>query len=144
MKFIAILLLPLFILLSGCEKQLSKTIICYPECDQKVLVSETQYINAPNDALHIYETEIHGDCLGIKFGSSGCSGVSWIVKLVASEAILKSLPPQRNIRLSLENNELCEAYFTREMYFDISELRSGEDGTILNIINADTSVLYEY
>ena len=142
MKIISLFLLSSILLLSGCEKYNTETIVCGFECDQKVVVSETQYKNAPNDYLHIYEVEIQGDCLYIKFGSSGCSGDTWNVKLVASEMEYLSIPPQRDVRLSLENNELCEAYFTREMSFDISDLKPKENEIIINIIDADTSVLY--
>ncbi len=140
MKNIALFLFPFIFFLGGCEKDDSASL----DCDQKAVLSETQYINAPADLVTIMEAEIKGDCLRIKFGAGGCSGDTWKVKLVASEIVYYSMPPQRNNRLSLENDELCEAYITKEITFDVKDLRASEDKMILHIVNGDTSVLYEY
>lgn len=126
--------------MSACEKDDLVSL----ECDQKAVLNQEQYENAPADPVTILEAEIKGDFLRIKFGASGCSGETWQVKLVGSEMVNYSLPPQRDIRLSLKNNEDCLAVFGKEMTFDIKDLRASEDKTILNIINGDTSLLYEY
>lgn len=140
MRNIILFLIPVIAFFGSCEKD----DVCNTDCDQKGIVSDFMYGNAPADPVSILETEILGDCLRIKFGSSGCSGESWKVHLVASEMEYFSIPPQRDLRLSLENPELCEAYITREITFDVKDLRTSANMVQLNIVNGDTSVIYEY
>lgn len=113
-------------------------------CDFETLISAEQYENAPSEQLIINSLETYGTCLKINFGSSGCSGDTWELQLIDSESILESLPPQRNLRLSLKNDELCEAFFTKEITFDISNLQVEGNQVQLNITNSDESILYEY
>ena len=113
-------------------------------CDQVTIISLEQYETAPNDQLFINTLELNGDCLKINFSSSGCDGDTWILKLIDSESIMESNPPQRNLRLSLRNEEDCEAVITRELTFDVNELRVGGNQVLLNITNSDDQILYEY
>ncbi len=132
--------------LSSCAIDSNKE---YFECDQKVVISAEEYIIAPNDQLTINSLEINGDCLTINFSSSGCSGDSWELKLIDADVILESYPPQRNLRLSLKNEELCDAYITKEITFDIYELQVDRNQVFgkkvkLNITNSDDQILYKY
>lgn len=113
-------------------------------CDFETLISAEQYQNAPSDQLEINSLEINGDCLKINFSSGGCDGNTWELKLIDSEDILESNPPQRNLRLSLKNEELCEAYITKELTFDISNLQINGSKVQLNITNSEQNILYEY
>jgi len=113
-------------------------------CDFETIISAEQYKNAPSDRLNINSFEINGNCLKINFSSSGCSGDTWELKLIDSEVILKSNPPQRILRLSLKNEEDCEAYITKELTFDISNLQVDGKKVQLNLTNSDDNILYEY
>lgn len=114
-------------------------------CDFETLISTEQYANAPSDQLNVNSIEINGNCLKINFSASGCDGNSWEVKLIDSEQIMKSNPLQRNLRLSLENNEDCTAVLGKTLTFDISELQILDDNQVyLNITNSDDQILYQY
>ncbi len=113
-------------------------------CDFETIISAEQYGNAPSDQLSINSIEINGNCLKINFSSSGCSGDTWELKLIDSEAILKSNPPQRVLRLSLKNEEACLAYITKELTFDISNLQVDGKKVQLNITNSEDNILYKY
>ncbi len=113
-------------------------------CDLETVISSEQYENAPSDQLTINSLAIDDHCLKINFSSSGCEGDTWELKLVASEIIFFSLPPGRNLRLSLKNEELCQAIITKELTFDISTLQADGDEVILNITNSDETIMYEY
>ena len=63
---------------------------------------------------------------------------------IDSEAILESNPPQRNLRLSLKNDELCQAFITKEITFDIDILQVDGNNVLLNLINSGDQILYEY
>ncbi len=112
-------------------------------CGQLVIISSEQY-DESNGNLSINNIKIEEDCLRINFSSSGCSGDTWEVKLIDSEEILESDPPQRNLKVSLKNEELCQAVITKEITFGISELRVEGTKVLLNIKNSDDKLLYEY
>lgn len=116
----------------------------FVNCNFTALVSNEQFIKAPSDQLTINSLVIEGDSLKINFSSGGCNGDTWKVKLISSEDVLESNPPQRNIRLSLDNKELCEAFITKDVSFDISELQVDNNQVYLNLTNSDKSILYQY
>ncbi|MCU4175511.1 hypothetical protein [Carboxylicivirga sp. N1Y90] len=113
-------------------------------CEDKVIISASEYLNAPDHHLTINNIEIKGDCLVIDFGSSGCDGSTWVLKLIDSDVMIETYPPIRNLRLSLKNEEVCDAYFTKEVSYDISKLQVDGDKVILNIKGFDGLVWYEY
>jgi hypothetical protein len=110
----------------------------------QVIVDENLYANAPDDPLEVIDLSIVNDSLKINFSSGGCDGSSWDVKLIDSGAILESFPVQRNLRLSLKNEELCKAIVFKEMTFDISKLQVEGSKIQLNVTNSNKSILYEY
>ena len=113
-------------------------------CDFVTLKSAEQYQSAPSDQLEINTLEVNGDCLKISFSSGGCNGDTWELKLIDSEDVLESNPPQRNLRLSLKNEELCQAYIAKELKFDISNLKVDGNKVQLNLTNSEDNILYEY
>lgn len=129
------------LLFASCDKETDNLSAV---CDQSVIISSDKYTDAPNDALTIVSTELNGDCLKINFASGGCSGNSWVVKLIDSGVVLYSNPPQRNLRLSLKNQELCDAYIGKEITFDVKDLQVNGNKVLLNITNSGDQVLYEY
>lgn len=115
-----------------------------PLADSIVLIDADAYYAAKTDNLTTNSIKLNGDFLIINFSSSGCNGNSWKVKLIDSGALAYSFPPQRYLVLSLENNEKCEAYITKELAFDISALRVSTNKVWLNFKNFDKGILYEY
>lgn len=113
-------------------------------CDFETIVSAEQFQNAPSDQLTINSIEIEDHCLTINFTSSGCDGNSWEFDLIDADEIMESEPPQRNLRLSLKNEELCDAVITKEATFHLSNLQVDGGRVILNITNSSESILYEY
>ncbi len=134
-------LLPSIILVfCSCDKSDNAT----PLCDQYVVIDNDEYNNAPSDPLIIHKATIDGDCLEISFGASCCDGETWVYKLVASEIFLYSNPPLGSIRLSLKNDELCEAVCGKTVFFDITLLRVSGNKVILHLSGWEDSILYEY
>lgn len=113
-------------------------------CDLGTVISQELYRKAPSDEATINSLEIEGDCMRINFSASGCSGESWKITLIDSGSILESDPPQRNLRFSLDNNELCEAFITKNLTFNIKNLRVEGGRVQLNLTNSGDQVLYEY
>ena len=142
MKRISIFLLLTAIVFASCDDDDHEMKIS--NCDQHVIVNSETYRDAPDDPLSINSLSIDEDCLTINFSSSGCDGNSWQLELIDADVILESNPPQRNLRLSLKNEELCLAQITMEVSFDISALRVDDNQVFLNITNSDDRILYEY
>ncbi len=113
-------------------------------CDDDVIVSAEAYITAHDDHLNINSIEIIDDCLVIDFGSSGCDGSTWELKLIDADVIMESDPPQRNVRLSLKNDELCDAYFSKVISFDISALQVDGNKLLINLKGHNEPILYKY
>ena len=113
-------------------------------CDFDAQIDADLFRTAPQDDLIINALGIEDDCVVFEFSASGCDGGTWEIKLVDSGAVMESLPPQRNLILSLKNEEVCDAVITKVVSFDISNLQVEGDGVRLNIINTAANVLYEY
>ena len=122
-------------------------------CDQKVIICNTLFENTSNQLpVNIMEMEIVGDCLKIKFSASGCDGRTWVVKLIDSDKVyfFYSLhyphPPERYVRLSLDTEEFCRALITKEISFNIKDLRvKGHNKVRLSLSDIpEHTILYEY
>lgn len=145
MKRLMLLIWSFLPLLFSCEKEAeSIELSAQSSCDQVAIVDQDLYDNAPSSQLTIEEIEIVDDCLRVRFSASGCSGESWKLRLIGSEQVNYSQPPQRDIRFVLENDELCQAYFTKEMTFDITALRSNGEAMLLNVIDSEQGLLYNH
>jgi hypothetical protein len=112
-------------------------------CDQNVIISKTEYENAPKHPISIIDMKIANNCLKIKVGASGCNGNNWNVQLIDREDVAESMPCQRTLRISLDDIGLCAAYFENELSFNIEDLQiKGDRSALLNI--EGKSILYEY
>lgn len=144
MKNIVALIFFMTLALGACSNDDGRINPNNSTCDFGTIVSSVEYRDAPLDYLVINSLEIMDDCLVVVFSASGCDGNTWEVKLVDSEEIFESNPPQRNLKLFLKNQEDCEAFITKEMSFDISNLQVDGNQVRLNITNAEENILYEY
>ena len=145
MKLFSSLIIFCSILLSSCNKSENVNIDSpLPECDNSVVVDSDLYQNAPADEFYFQSATIEGNCLKlmVRYGG-GCEAV--IFQLYDASSIMKSLPLQRNIRLSLEDNDFCEALVTEELNYDLTPLQvDGYSEVILNLQGYEASLLYSY
>jgi len=141
-KFLVVIfLLPLF----SCDNDDNAT-TNQPSntCGEAVIVNQNKFEYESDDAHTVNSVTLEGNCLIINFSASGCDGSNWEVKLIASEAVAESLPPQRYLRISLLNPELCDAYITKTIDFDISGVQIDESPILLNFEDYEDAILYEY
>ncbi|APZ45781.1 hypothetical protein BW723_05490 [Polaribacter reichenbachii] len=101
--------------------------------NESVIINKTLYNETITENYTITEATINDNFLTIKISSSGCDGNSWKAVLIDAKEILESYPIQRNIKLSLENNEACLAVFEQEFMFDISILKENYSEINLNL-----------
>lgn len=135
-------IIPVFIsilLLASCDKsELEKA------CSLLAIVDNEQFANAPNDPFGFESVTIDGDCLEVTYSyGGGCEEV--VMKLIGREGIMKSDPPQRNIRMSLDDIDNCEALITTSRNYDLTPFReSGGNEIILRLDGWDESINYKY
>lgn len=141
MKTYRLLSVLLIIILIACNNDDDNN---FNGCDDTVIISAHEFTNAPSDQLTISNMEITDNCLAITFSASGCNGESWRIKLIDAAEVLESDPPQRNLRLSLRNEELCEALITRTVSFDLTKLQLSGSEIILKIANNSSQINYQY
>jgi hypothetical protein len=113
-------------------------------CDETVIISNSQFNNSDSNIFDINDIAIMDDCLIANISASGCDGGTWVLKLIDSDEILESDPPQRTLRLTLLNQEACLAFITREISFNISSLQVDGGQVQLNLLNSGESYLYTY
>ena len=135
-------LLLLVLLISGSDS--CKKVDKISSTEKQVIIDDNAFNTYPNDPLMISEAKITDDSLQITFGASCCSGNSWIIKLVVSQEVLYSDPPQRSIRLSLKNDELCMAVCGKTVIFDLKLFQVSGGEIILNLKGWGGQLLYKY
>lgn len=142
MKILALSLVSILLCfsLTSCDKNDGNSV----RTNGQVIVGVDEYETSPNDELTINSVVLNGDYLTINFSAGGCSGDSWEFNLIGSGVISLSNPPQLNLRLSLKDEELCEVLITKEVTFDIKKLRVDGNKVVLNILNYDEQIVYQY
>ncbi len=99
-------------------------------CRPALVVGEEGFQNFPNDPHFIALARVEGQCLEVVYRyGGGCGTVS--TQLLVNEVAAYTEPPTRFLRLSLEDNDLCEALVSDTLQFDLGVLHSGEEGQAL-------------
>ena len=111
-------------------------------CNECVVINNNLYNNTKTDNYTINNVQLNGDLLIIKIGASGCNGNSWKATLIDANEILESDPIQRNIKLSLENEEACLAVFEKEFTFNIKVLKEDFPEVLLNLERWNAQISY--
>ena len=140
--------LMLFLIILSCNSDDENEIIqCIDSgnCDECTLINNDRYNQVETDNFSIFNIEVVDDCLEIQLGSSGCNGENWKTELISSETILETAIPQRNLRMNLDNPELCEAYITKTISFNLTNLQlENYDEIQLNIVGFPNLFQYNY
>lgn len=134
-------LIGMFLLLFACGNDDERKDTGY---HTSVLIDSNVYREAESDDFYLEEAEITGDSLRvlIRYGG-GCGGVK--LRLAGMEETLNSDPPQRKIRLLLEDNDPCEALVAETFYFKLSVFQTAGSSRIgLFLSDWDGSLPYEY
>jgi hypothetical protein len=102
-------------------------------CNEFVIISNSVYTNRPDDdgtgrnGFSVLNAEITNDCLEIIIQSGGCGGNTIKMDVVDADRILEIAVLQRDIKVFIDNTELCNAIVSRTVSFDLtppSELKA--------------------
>ncbi|MHC1779633.1 MAG: hypothetical protein AB9922_05300 [Bacteroidales bacterium] len=120
------------VIISACS--CTKNILPAGDQQGSLIISQSVFSNEAPDNYSIKNASISGDSLIVEVTSGGCSGKSWVLKVVDSGAVAESYPVQRFVKIFLENNETCKALITRKFTIDITPLKVvGEDRIAINL-----------
>jgi hypothetical protein len=114
-------------------------------CGLEVVSNNEVYETAESDNFGVLNVDLSGDCLTVDVTTSGCDSNDWVLTLIDSGNIAESMPPQRYLKLTLFNNQVCLVVLEKAETFDLSSLRvDGTNEVLLNIEGLPESVLYTY
>ena len=104
-------------------------------------------MTATSDEFALRETRIEGDILTLIVGyGGGCEAHEF--ELIASLAATKSIPPQHVLKLLHDGNgDVCEAYLTSELRFDLMPFRGlypGMDGVAFRLQGVEDLLQYAF
>ena len=142
MKKMNVLVLAIGIFFASCGED-DFTLIADINCEVPGIVDQDQFGNDSSDEFDIVDVMLDGDCLEIEFRAGGCSGDTWELKFVGSEALDDSFPQQRSVRLILKDEEDCEAIISKIVSFDISDFKVLGGDVILNLEGYEDGILVE-
>lgn len=109
-----------------------------------IITDSNLYTHAPSDSFKILNAQVTGSQLEIKVEyGGGCGNANF--KLIAAEELLKSTPPQRSIRLSLDDQDKCKKLIVKDLIFDLTSAQaSGYTTLILQLKEWKNSLPYQY
>ncbi len=113
-------------------------------CEKTVIINNDIFNNTNSDNYAILNASIIGDCLEIEISSGGCDGNTWIIELIDADRISETAVVQRDIKLSLQNTEICNAIVTQIISFNIKPLQTDANEITLNLENWNNQLQYSY
>ena len=113
-------------------------------CDQITKVDNSRYKDNQSEGFSIRSVQIIGDCLEVEIESGGCSGETWKVDLIDAGRVAESNPEQRDLKILLENEELCNAIVFKTYTFDLRPVQTNNSVVLLNLELWEEQIRYEY
>ncbi|MDA8930292.1 hypothetical protein N9J07_02785 [Bacteroidia bacterium] len=136
----------IFFLIITCTSGCSEKEPTSSHCDRSVIVSDRNYNKAnDNSDFSIEEVSITSNCMIITYNyGGGCGNIN--TSLVAGENTTQNTLnlPQRELKLSIDDNDNCKALIQTSEEFDISALQGEGNLTILKLHKWDTDINYTY
>lgn len=115
-------------------------------CDRVVIVSDRNYDKAKDESdFSIRGISISGNCMTIAYSyGGGCKDIE--TELVASENSVQNAMnlPYRELKLSIDDDDNCEALVMAYEEFDISALQNEGNSTIIRLHKWDEEIVYTY
>jgi len=100
-----------------------------PGCVPLVVGDDVKYPTEPGGPVHIESAFIEGNCLKMKIGFSGCDGNEARIAMTWDGNFSGLTPTVTLVPVDMEP-QLCNAYFLKDVSYDLSALRASDQGTI--------------
>ena len=135
MKYLTLLTIGL-LFFSSCNDDDTQT-----ACDQEIIISP-DFENITSDEFTMITAEINDQCLEVTVGAGGCDGESWTAEMYGAEVILTVFPPTIPLKLSLNNEELCDAVVQKTFSFSLSSIMESYPEFFLTIEGFEEEIEY--
>lgn len=107
-------------------------------------ISQAAFDDVTTDEFEIAKVVIEDDCLALTINYGGGCGTTSHA-LIAAEAVLYSMPPQRNLFLSLQDDDPCEMLRNETLYYDLHSIQLNELNEIhLHLAGWSEAIIYRY
>ena len=127
----------------SCDRGTPAEIVFVEElnCASYVDLYFSNYDSLARDPIYLHEAFVDGDCLQIKLSySGGCKEHTIDLARMHPWTASSSTVPTFEIRHNA-NNDMCEAYFTRELRYDLTPLKQeGKKEFVLTAKLADGNI----
>jgi len=141
MKYLALVLMCSLAISSCSDKEPPSA-----QCNRAIIVSNTGYDKAKDESdFRIRDVSISGNCMTIEYSyGGGCGDIE--TELVAAENSVQNTMNllYRELKLSIDDNDNCEALITTSEQFDISALQNEGNSTIIRLHKWDEEIIYAY
>lgn len=112
-----------------------------------LLLADGVGVDAKSDPFDVSSVRIEGDILAVQVRySGGCATHDFV--LLDTGIATRSIPPQHRLHLVHDaHGDACEAYLTRDLFFDISPLKkvySSLDQVVILIDGVEGTTLYTF
>ena len=99
--------------------------------------------NAQASALPyaVQQAEVRGDSLYLSISYAGGCGKEEI-DLVWNGTAMKSMPPQMNVWLQIDQSTACETVALKQLVFDLAPLTKGHEKAIIRLKNYPDRIVY--
>ena len=124
----AVLIILLVSSLQSCKVNSDDDVSIEASCPKAEILRTTRYSDVPNSGCLVNDYKIVGNALTLSIGVSGCN-FQRNFRFVIDEAKSKSMPPQQNAKMFIEEQS-CQAYFEFDICYDISNV---ERPTVLKL-----------
>ncbi|OJJ23132.1 hypothetical protein BKI52_01915 [marine bacterium AO1-C] len=116
---IIVLLLLLGVITTGCVKTNDVAPFVGLIQSDEIIVDNNLFANAPNDAFKLISVQINDNHMELEVEyAGGCGDVNF--KLIGNEEVKESAPPQRAIRLSLQDDDDCGTMLRQKLSFALN------------------------
>ena len=116
------------------------------QCDRTLIISDKDFNEAKDESdFGINNVSITGDCMTVTYRyGGGCGEIT--TKLVAAEESIQHTGNLtfRELKLSIDDKDNCEALITTSEEFDISALQGSGNSVIIKLHKWAEDLVYTY
>lgn len=116
------------------------------DCEKKIVIDDTKYNGAKDESdFSIRNVSITGNCMDVTYNyGGGCGEIR--TELIASEQSVQNTMelPSRFLKLSIDDQDPCEAMITVTESFKISALQNEANQVYIKLHKWDSLITYSY
>lgn len=109
--------------LVACSDDKDEKDIDNTSCSNSVIIDQDLYQSTKSSHYDVLNAHIEEDFLVVTISSNGCNGEDWQVCLIEADNLEEHDLLKRNLKISLVNNQFCEALIAREFSFDLRPIK---------------------